>query len=238
MAALDPCSPRRIVQRGSHRTECASGTPPLRGCCGARDNDHGDMRAPRSSRSLPMNSAINLVGKSGNYTAIAAFAFYSNYFPIRDTVNVALRAAVPAGGQLLRRFHRLVRVHRPQDLPILDRRAAPTGIPCRQDSTMHPPSAGRTPAASVRTQRGSPSSSTPPWYANGSRTVGPATPTPSTDSSWSRPPAPMSCAASIHSSPTRPGSSRHWRSSHRMHAGTVRDTRIVLAGHRHVCRQQ
>jgi hypothetical protein len=49
-------------------------------------------------KSLPMNSAINLVGKSGNYTAIAACAFYSNYFPIRDTVNVVsarlyLRAA-------------------------------------------------------------------------------------------------------------------------------------------------
>jgi hypothetical protein len=49
-------------------------------------------------KTLPMNSAINLVGKNGNYTAIAACAFYSNYFPTRDTVNVlsarlSLRAA-------------------------------------------------------------------------------------------------------------------------------------------------
>ena len=49
-------------------------------------------------RSLPMNGAINLVGRNGNYTAISVFAFYSNYFPIRDTVNVisarlSLRAA-------------------------------------------------------------------------------------------------------------------------------------------------
>ncbi len=39
-------------------------------------------------RILPMNSTINLVGKSGNYTAISAFAFYTNYFPNRDTVNI------------------------------------------------------------------------------------------------------------------------------------------------------
>jgi hypothetical protein len=49
-------------------------------------------------RVLPMNGSINLVGRSGNYTAIGAFAFYSNYFPARDTVNVlsarlSLRAA-------------------------------------------------------------------------------------------------------------------------------------------------
>jgi hypothetical protein len=46
----------------------------------------------------PMNSSINLVGKSGDYTAIMAMAFYSNYFPIRDTVSIlsgklSLRAA-------------------------------------------------------------------------------------------------------------------------------------------------
>ncbi|MBP1657867.1 MAG: hypothetical protein H6Q31_2468 [Bacteroidetes bacterium] len=46
----------------------------------------------------PMNSSINLVGKSGDYTAISALAFYSNFFPVRDTVNVlsgrlTLRAA-------------------------------------------------------------------------------------------------------------------------------------------------
>ncbi len=50
------------------------------------------------SQYYPMNSNINLVGRSGNYTAITALAFYSNYFPIRDTVNVmearlSLRAA-------------------------------------------------------------------------------------------------------------------------------------------------
>jgi hypothetical protein len=39
-------------------------------------------------RILAMNSTINLIGKSGNYTAISAFAFYTNYFPNRDTVNV------------------------------------------------------------------------------------------------------------------------------------------------------
>ncbi len=39
-------------------------------------------------RVLPMNGAVNLIGKSGNYTAIGVFAFYSNYFPARDTVNV------------------------------------------------------------------------------------------------------------------------------------------------------
>lgn len=36
----------------------------------------------------PMNSSINLVGKSGDYTAVTALAFYSNLFPARDTVNV------------------------------------------------------------------------------------------------------------------------------------------------------
>jgi len=46
----------------------------------------------------PMNGNINLVGRSGDYTAVTALAFYTNYFPNRDTVNVAaarlyLRAA-------------------------------------------------------------------------------------------------------------------------------------------------
>jgi hypothetical protein len=39
-------------------------------------------------RLYAMNSTINLVGKSGDYTAISAFAFYTNYFPTRDTVNI------------------------------------------------------------------------------------------------------------------------------------------------------
>lgn len=37
---------------------------------------------------LPMDGAINLVGRSGNYTATTAIAFYSNLFPARDTVSV------------------------------------------------------------------------------------------------------------------------------------------------------
>lgn len=35
-----------------------------------------------------MNGYVNLVGKTGNYTANMLIAFYSSYFPDRDTVNV------------------------------------------------------------------------------------------------------------------------------------------------------
>jgi hypothetical protein len=37
---------------------------------------------------VPMNGTINLVGRSGNYSASAVLAFYASYFPDRDTVNV------------------------------------------------------------------------------------------------------------------------------------------------------
>jgi len=37
---------------------------------------------------VAMNGAVNLVGRTGNYTASMALAFYSAYFPTRDTVNV------------------------------------------------------------------------------------------------------------------------------------------------------
>jgi hypothetical protein len=36
----------------------------------------------------PMNGNVNLVGKYKEYTAVTAMAFYSSYFPNRDTVNV------------------------------------------------------------------------------------------------------------------------------------------------------
>jgi len=36
----------------------------------------------------PMNGTVNLVGRSGNYTATMLLAFYASYFPDRDTVNV------------------------------------------------------------------------------------------------------------------------------------------------------
>jgi hypothetical protein len=35
-----------------------------------------------------MNGAVNLVGRSGNYSASLILAFYASYFPDRDTVNV------------------------------------------------------------------------------------------------------------------------------------------------------
>ena len=35
-----------------------------------------------------MNSTVNLVGRSGKYTASTVLAFYATYFPNRDTVNV------------------------------------------------------------------------------------------------------------------------------------------------------
>lgn len=68
-------------------------------------------------QTLAMNSTVNLVGRSGNYTAIMAAAFYSNYFPIRDTVNVVearlyLRAASFFGdssGQFGFTVHRISR---------------------------------------------------------------------------------------------------------------------------------
>lgn len=37
---------------------------------------------------LPMNGDVNLIGRSGGYTATTALAFYNNVFPIRDTVSV------------------------------------------------------------------------------------------------------------------------------------------------------
>jgi hypothetical protein len=40
-----------------------------------------------------MNGTVNLVGKSGNYTSTMLLAFYTSYFPDRDTVNV-LRATL------------------------------------------------------------------------------------------------------------------------------------------------
>jgi hypothetical protein len=39
-------------------------------------------------QTYPMNGNVNLVGKYGDYTAVTALAFYSSYFPARDTVNV------------------------------------------------------------------------------------------------------------------------------------------------------
>ena len=37
---------------------------------------------------VAMNSTVNLVGRSGKYTASTVLAFYATYFPNRDTVNV------------------------------------------------------------------------------------------------------------------------------------------------------
>ncbi len=62
-----------------------------------------------------MNSTVNLVGRSGKYTASTVLAFYASYFPNRDTVNVIsatlyLRGASFYGdstGQLAFTVHRL-----------------------------------------------------------------------------------------------------------------------------------